>query len=79
MSVDAVQLRLIWEEDPAVAERLVGTVGAVVSAGCHPWTVIVPPLLETATEVPSAKDPSALPAEMGTDAPLVAGASELWT
>ena len=32
-SVEADQDRLIPEEDTAVAERLVGTVGAVVSVG----------------------------------------------
>ena len=32
-SVDAFQERLIWEEETAVAERPVGTVGAVVSDG----------------------------------------------
>ena len=31
MSVDAVQLRLIWDVETAVAERPVGTDGAVVS------------------------------------------------
>ena len=32
LSVEAVQERLIWEEETVVAERLVGMEGGVVSA-----------------------------------------------
>ena len=46
-----------------------------VGDACHPWTVMVPPLPETATALPSPKDPIVLPTEMGTDPLLVAEAS----
>ena len=38
LSVEAVQERFIWEEEKAVAERLVGIEGAVVSPGVVPVT-----------------------------------------
>ena len=73
LSVDAVQARLIWEDEVAVAERPVGIEGAVVSGGGGggPWTVMVPPVPVTATAVPSPKDPIVPPTEMGTDALLM--------
>ena len=49
----------------------------LVSVGdaCHPWTVMVPPLPETATALPSARDPIVPLTEMRTDPLLVAEAS----
>ena len=40
LSVEAVQERLIWDDETAVAERLVGTVGAWVSETLLTVTVI---------------------------------------
>ena len=48
LSVDAVQERLIWDEEMVVAERFVGVEGAVVSVAED--TVIV--VLASATRVP---------------------------
>lgn len=77
LSVEAVQARLICEEEIAVAERFVGIEGAVLSEDGRdgPWTVMVPPVPEMATAtLPFPKDPIVLPTEMGTN-PLLVGAN----
>jgi hypothetical protein len=52
LSVDAVQERLIWEEEIAVAERPVGTEGGVVSAvEVNVAVIVVFPVTVTVQEV----------------------------
>jgi len=58
---------------PAVA--LVGDSDVIVGTGFAPWTVMMPPVPETAAVVPSANAPKVLPIETGTDELLVADAS----